>query len=134
MIDIEIDVVDKVAKRVFSEFPKAYVTNEFVPKPPSFPCVMLREAGNTTLERTVSSASNENHATVMYDLDVFSVKKNGRKQEAKRIASLADEAMLSIGFRRVMFEPVDNVSDSSVFRFKGRYTAVVSKDNIVYGR
>lgn len=134
MIDIETDVIDIVARHVKQFYPSLYTPSEYVQRPPSFPCMMIREMSNTTLARTVSSNSAENHASVMFEVDIFSVKRIGKKAECKHISNLADEMMLRLGFTRTMLEPIDNTLDASVYRIKGRYTAVVSNDKTIYGR
>ena len=40
MIDIETEVFNIVSKKVREEYPKVYMTGEYVKSPPSFPCIL----------------------------------------------------------------------------------------------
>lgn len=134
MIDIESELFTKVASALRERFTGIFVTGEYVKAPPAFPCVMFIEADNTPLRRTQTQSDMENHVTVMYETDVFSNKTKGKKAECKAIAAVIDSVMLSLGFDRTFLNPIPNLDDATVYRVKGRYIAVVSKDHTVYRR
>ena len=134
MINVESEIFTIVANVVRSVYPDIYMTGEYVKSPTSFPCVSLIEMDNSAYTRTQSSDSNENHAELMYELDVYSNKKSGKKSECKDIVSLIDNEMAALGFSRVMLQPVPNIDDATIYRMKGRYRAVVSKNNEIYRR
>lgn len=134
MIDIENELFTKVATALRAQFPKIFVTGEYVKAPPSFPCVMFMEMDNTPYRRTQTQADMENHATVMYEVDVFSNKTKGKKAECKAIVKIVDDIMLSLGFDRPFLNPIPNQDDATIYRMKGRYIAVVSKNNVIYRR
>jgi hypothetical protein len=134
MIDIENEVFDRVAKRVREQFPNIFMVGEYVKSPPSFPVVSLMEMDNSILEYTVDSGSNENHANVMYEVNVYSNKTTGKKSECKSIAALIDEEMTAMGFVRSTLTPVPNEYDSTIYRMVGRYRAAVSSDHKIYRR
>ena len=85
MIDIESQVFDRIATRLRETFDGIYVTGEYVKTPSSFPAVSLVEMDNTPLTRTQTSDSVENHAVLMYELNVYSNKTAGKKTECKRL-------------------------------------------------
>ena len=134
MIDIENEVFDRVAKRVSEQFPNIFMTGEYVKSPSSFPAVSLAEMDNYILESTVDSGSNENHANVMYEVNVYSNKTTGKKSECKKIMALIDEDMTAMGFVRLTLTPVPNEYDSTIYRMVGRYRAAVSADCKIYRR
>ena len=134
MIDIESQVFDRVVKRVREQFPDIFMTGEYVSSPPSFPASSLVEMDNSTRESTIDSGSNENHANVMYEVNVYSNKTTGKKSECKAIIALIDKEMTAMGFVRVSLTPVPNEYDSTIFRMVGRYRAAVSADNKIYRR
>ena len=78
MIDIENEVFNRVTKRVREQFPNIFVVGEYVKSPSSFPAVSLMEMDNSSREDTVDSSSNENHANVMYEVNVYSNKTTGK--------------------------------------------------------
>lgn len=134
MIDIQAEVFDTVARAILAEFPNAYVADENISSPPKLPCVCLVERDNALNVSTLDSSGDENHADIMFELDVYSGKLNDRKREARKIAAIADAKLQTIGFVRVMLNPIENLMDSSVYRMKGRYRATVSKNKVIYRR
>jgi hypothetical protein len=134
MIDIENEVFDRVVKRVRERFPDIFMVGEYVKSPPSLPAGSLMEMDNSTRMSTVDSGSNENHADVMYEANVYSNKITGKKSECKAIMALIDEEMIAMGFERVALTPVPNEYDSTIYRMLGRYRATVSRDHKIYRR
>lgn len=134
MIDIENAVFNAVATKVREQFPNIYMVGEYVKSPSSFPAVSLMEMDNAVRTDTIDSGSNENHANVMYEVDVYSNKTTGKKSECKAIIALIDQEMLALGFVRSTLTPVPNMNDSTIYRMVGRYRACVSTDNKIYRR
>ena len=134
MIDIENAVFNTVAARVREKYPNIYMTGEYVKSPSSFPAASLVEMDNSVLEGTIDSGSNENHANVMYEVNVYSNKTTGKKSECKAIIALIDQEMLALGFVRSSLTPVPNMNDSTIYRMVGRYRAIVSSDLKIYRR
>lgn len=132
MIDIENQIFDNISKVVRTHYPEIYMTGEYVNVPPSFPSVSLVQKSNPTYKRTQTSDSNENHVDVMFEVNIYSNKKTGKKAECKDIARIIDNQFLQLGFDRTMLEPVDNVNDSTIYRIVGRYVAIVSKEKVIY--
>lgn len=134
MINIEEEVFDVIAKKVRDKYPKIFITGEYVKTPPSFPCVSLVEQDNQVYRQSQTTDSPENHAVLLYELDVYSNKQRGKKAECKEIASLVDEELLKLGFTRTMLNPIPNMEDATIYRMKGRYIAIVSKNHVIYRR
>ena len=134
MIDVENEVFDAVATDVRAKYPDIYMVGEYVKTPPKFPCVSLVEMDNQSYQRTEDSGSVENHASLIYEVNVYSNKTVGKKAECKAIAALIDERMLALGFARVMLQPIPNLDDATIYRMVGRYSAVISKDKVIYRR
>lgn len=132
MIDIENQIFDNISNVVRTHYPEIYMTGEYVNVPPSFPSVSLVQKSNPTYKRTQTSDSNENHVDVMFEVNIYSNKKTGKKAECKDIARIIDNQFLQLGFDRTMLEPVDNVNDSTIYRIVGRYVAIVSKEEVIY--
>ena len=134
MIDIESEVFDRVAKRVREQFPNIFIVGEYVKSPSSFPAVSLMEMDNAVRESSMDSSSNENHANVMYEVNVYSNKTTGKKSECKEIIALIDTEMTAMGFVRSTLTPVPNEYDSTIYRMVGRYKAAVSSNLKIYRR
>ena len=134
MINVETEIFDIVATAVRNAYPDIYMIGEYVKSPSKFPCISLVEIDNSAYRRTQTDSSVENHAEVLYELNVYSNKKSGKKSECKAIASLIDNEMAALGFSRMMLQPIPNMDDATIYRMTGRYRAVVSKDKMIYRR
>lgn len=134
MIDIEVDVYDIVYQKAVKQFPNLFMTGEYVRSPSSFPCVSLVEMDNAAYRKTQTSDSVENHAEVMFELNTYSNKTNGRKAECRAIMVFLDSVMGSLGFTRMMMKPIPNLNDATIYRMVARYKAVVSNDKKIYRR
>ena len=134
MIDVENDIFNTVAKAIREEYPYAYVLGEYLRTPPNFPCITLMEMDNQSYQPTEDSGSSENHVSVMYEVNIYSNKASGKKSECKAIAAIIDEQMMALGFARTMLQPIPNMEDVSVYRMVGRYSAIISKDKVIYRR
>ena len=134
MIDIEREVFSTIASAIRNRYPNVYVVGEYVKAPSKFPCVSIVEVDNTAYDRTQSSGSLENHADVMYEVNVYSNKASGKKSECREIASLIDNEFAALGFSRTMLQPIPNVDDATIYRMTGRYRGIVSKDFKIYRR
>ena len=134
MIDVENEVFNSVATDVRAKYPDIYMVGEYVKTPPKFPCVSLVEMDNQSYQQTEDSGSVENHASLMYEVNIYSNKTVGKKSECKAIAALIDERMLALGFARTMLQPIPNLDDATIYRRVGRYSAVISKNKVLYRR
>ena len=133
MIEVENEIFTKVATELRTQFTNVCVYGEDVRSPSSFPCVSVVEADNYTLKRTQDSGSNENHANLMYEVNVYSNKTNRKKTECKEIIAVIDDILLSLGFTRTMKNPV-SMDDATIYRVVARYTAIVSTNHIIFRR
>lgn len=134
MIDIEQSVFSTVSAKLHETYPGVFATGEYVKSPPSFPCVSLVEADNQVYRNSQTTDSMENHAVVLYELNVYSNKKKGKKAECKELVALIDKELVTLGFTRIMSNPLPNEGGATIYRMVARYSAVVSKNNVIYRR
>ena len=134
MIDFENEIFSIIANAVRTAYPGVYVVGEYVKSPPRFPYVSIIEQDNSVYDKTQTSGDLENHASVMYEINVYSNKKSGKKSECKAIASLIDDEFATLGLSRTMLQPIPNMDDATIYRITGRYRGVVSKEKVIYRR
>ena len=134
MINIETEVFSIISTKVREEYAGIFITGEYVKSPPSFPCVSLLEADNAIYRSTRTTDSMENHAELLYEVNVYSNKTKGKKAECKEIASLIDSELARLGFTRTMLNSIPNEEDATIYRMVGRYKAIISKNNMIYRR
>ena len=48
--------------------------------------------------------------------------------------SVIDSEFARLGFMRIMYNPIPNELDATIYRLVARYRAVVSKDKVIYRR
>lgn len=133
MISIENEIFTAVKRAVNGVYPKCYLTGIETRMPSEFPCVVVEEASNTVYRNGRDSSTIENYAQILYSVDVFSNKTNKRKEEAKAIMQIVDETLANLGLTRTMLMPVPN-ADSSIYRMRAQYRAVVSKEKVIFKR
>ena len=134
MIDIENEVFNAIATSLRAKYNPISLYGEYVPAPAVFPSVWIEELDNYALQRTQDSGSLENHAGLMYEVNVFSNLQSGKKTQVKNIFKDIDEVMASLGFTRMMRTAVPNLENATIYRMVGRYKAVVSKDKTIFRR
>jgi hypothetical protein len=134
MINVENEIFDIMVKAIQSKYPSAYVVGEYCKSPARFPCISIVEMDNTAYDRTQTSGSLENHADLIYEVNIYSNKTSGKKSECRAIASLLDNEFATLGFSRTMLQPIPNGDDATIYRMVGRYRGVVSKDKYVFRR
>lgn len=133
MIDIESQVYSSVVASLRGEFPEIETSSVEEYRPARFPFLCLREIDNYAYRNSQDSRSNENHDYITYQSDIYSTKKNGRKQEARAIQKELDTAMDRLGFTKISTVPMSD-KEGTMYRLASRYTAVVSKNEVIYGR
>lgn len=131
MIDIENAVFTKVKTALTKQFPNITVESVTTYSPSKFPFVCIEEADNYSYLPTRDTGSNENHATVVYEVNAYSNKTSKKKSECKAIIAAVDEVMNGLGFTRNTKTPI-NLDEATKYRIFARYTAVVSKNYTIY--
>lgn len=132
MIDIMNEVFDTVARTVREEHFGVRVLGEYMRTPASFPTVTVDEIQNTAVDRLEDSSGEETYARVMYRIQVFSNKQNGKKAEARGIFATADSVMRRLGLRRVTYTTTPEIYESTVYTITATYEAVVDVNGVVY--
>ena len=98
MINIEEEIFSIISTEVREKYDGIFITGEYVKSPPSFPCVSLLEADNAVYRNTRTTDSMENHAELLYEVNIYSNKTKGKKAECKDIASIIDSEFAKLGF------------------------------------
>lgn len=132
MIDIESTVFNAVASLLREQYSGIFVSGEAVDVPNAFPAVSLVEKSNSVYEKMQTADHRENYATLMYEADIYSNLASGKKQQAKEIAAKVDTAMESFGFIRTFGQPIENLADTSIYRYKLRYKGIVDKNYTIF--
>ena len=131
MIDVENLVIDTVSKAIkASAYQNTNVSSEYTDTPSSFPFVSIVEADNYTYRKTQDDDLKEHHTNVMYEINVYSNKTNGKKTEAKKIMEIVDTALQNIKFTRTVKQEIPN-KDNTIYRIIARYEAVIGEGQTI---
>lgn len=123
-LDIEAIITEAVATAVEAVYPTVHITGEYTPTPPAFPCVFILELNNYTNSQDMSGDTT--HRNVLFEIDVFSNLRNGKKEQCREIAAIADGVMNRYGFFCQDLRPVPNYADASIYRMTGTYRRVIA--------
>ena len=119
MIDCENEVYTRIAKVLREKFPGINLAGEYVPAPSVFPHVSVTQSDNSVIaNRTTGSAEM---AQVMFEINVYSNKTEGKKTECKAIMKVIDELLFKMNFKRLALTPVPNMEDATIYRLVARY-------------
>lgn len=123
MIDVEAKVYTPVAAALRAAFDGIEVSGDYTKVPAIFPFVSMVEADNITSVNRLDTGDSEKFATVMYEVNVYSDKADGKKSECKAIMQVIDEIMYRMNFTRIALAPVPNLSKPTIYRMTARYRA-----------
>lgn len=133
MIDFESQIFTAVSTAITTSVPTATVRSIDSLTSAEMPFVSIVEIGNAVLSATQDSISNERHATISYEINVYTDSNTGRKQQAKFIAAIADNKMLELGFTRISKQPI-SLDEATRYRLVMRYTAIIDANGCIYRR
>ena len=94
--------------------------------------VTFEEKTNSTY--TPSMTVGENHSTVMYEVNIYSNSKKGKRAECKAVRDIIDAELIALGFVRETSQSLPNLADRTIHRINCRYSAVVGTDKTIYRR
>ena len=100
--------------------------------PPSYPFVSFEEIDNSVYEETSDSCDIEQHALVDYEINIYTKNPN-KKVKGDNILNVVDNLLKQYNFVRAS-KNVFQSSDETTYRIVVRYSAVVSKDSVIYRR
>ena len=101
--------------------------------PSQFPCACIEQSDSYVYDNGIDSGGIENYIVVMFEINVYSNLKGGKKKEAKQIFSQISDKFTELGFSRTFVSPI-SMSDSTIYRLVGRFMATISKDFKIYRR
>ena len=98
------------------------------------PYVTLVVVDNVVYEPFINSARIENAVNIMVEVNVYSNKTSGKKEECKKLMKTIDDTLSDLNLVRTFCQPTPNLEDATVYRITARYRAIVDKNLIIYRR
>lgn len=133
MIDFENQIYTAIATKLRTEVSGIKCKSTSIYEPTEFPMACIEEADNYANRATRDTATNENYADVMYEVNVYSNKANTAKSEAKKILTVIDEEFDRLGFTRTV-KTIVPMNNAQICRIVARYQATIGKDGQIYRR
>ena len=119
MIDCENEVYTRIARVLRDKFPGINIAGEYVNAPSSFPHVSITQSDNSVVSEQMTGSAEM--AQVMFEINIYSNKADGRKTECKSIAKVIDDVMFKMNFKRMALTPIPNREDATIYRIVARY-------------
>ena len=119
MIDCENEVYTRIARVLRDKFPGITIAGEYVNAPSSFPHVSITQSDNSVVSEQMTGSAEM--AQVMFEINIYSNKADGRKTECKAIAKVIDDVMFKMNFKRMALTPIPNMEDATIYRIVARY-------------
>ena len=119
MIDCENEVYTRIARVLRDKFPGINIAGEYVNAPSSFPHVSITQSDNSDVSEQMTGSAEM--AQVMFEINIYSNKADGRKTECKAIAKVIDDVMFRMNFKRMALTPIPNMEDATIYRIVARY-------------
>ena len=111
---------------------KIKTSSVYTNTPSKYPFVSLEEIDNMVYEQTSDSCDVENHAVIELEVNIYTQNPN-KKSKADGIASVIDNLLKSYNFVRITKNILQDTNETT-YRIILRYSAVVSKGNVIYRR
>ena len=119
MIDCENEVYTRIARVLRDKFPGINIAGEYVNAPSSFPHVSITQSDNSVVSEQMTGSAEM--AQVMFEINIYSNKADGRKTECKAIAKVIDDVMFKMNFKRMALTPITNMEDATIYRIVALY-------------
>ena len=126
MIDCENEVYTRVAQELRAAHSGINVTGDYANVPSSFPHVSIIQSDNLTVKKYTD---DEEMIQAVFDVDIYSNAKTGKKTEAKKISKTVSDAFFRMNFRRLHLIPVPNRDDPSIYRLTASFEAMTDGVN-----
>ena len=130
MIDKSNEIFNIVATDLRAAVPEIKVIGEFVYSPTVFPTVTIDEISNIPVY--LDSASQSKYAQVVYRVQVFSNKRDGKRAEARDIYKKVDDLMQQMGFFATTYSSTPTIYNAEIYSITATYQAVIDENGTVY--
>lgn len=129
MIEIEAKVYTTLRNALVVAYPNIFVTSEPTATQAKFPAVSIVQQDNYMSINKLDNSGAERFATVMYQIDVYSNKANGKKSQCKEIMGAIDTILFGLNFTRLSLTPIPMENDG-YYRLTARYRAETDGQNL----
>jgi hypothetical protein len=130
VIDFSNEIFNAVAKHLRSLYKGIQVKGEYVATPAKFPTVTIDEISNIPV--SLDSATTNKYADVLYRVQVFSNKENGKRAEAREIYKSVDEKMMELGLFAKSYTSTPTIYNSEVYTITAIFGGIIGENGVIY--
>lgn len=138
-----IDISDKVFAIIYDnimaatakeKIPLCEVRDAYSTVVSRLPLVVIEEIDNTTTSHIIGFRTNENYASIVYEVTVYANEYDSGKKVCKEIMSIINDALISNNFDRTFLRFIHNYNDPTIKQLKARFKTVADSENRLYRR
>jgi hypothetical protein len=128
-----VDISNEVYTKLRTELVGVEIGTTFLETPTTYPFVTFSEVSNTTFGDTKDS-SGEQHNQLGFEVNIFTIG-DDKKSQAKTLRKMIDDVLSGYyGMDRDFSDEIPNFLNQSVYRYVTRYSCLVDKNKVIYGR
>lgn len=126
--DVEMYVFTAVKNAIDASHSGVFTSGEYLQMPDKFPAVYIVQ--QDSYNHTDSIDFDGTHADrLMYEVNVYSNKKSGRKQQCSQIMATVDAKLQELGFIRTSRMPISTPNlEPNIYRLTARYRTIITED------
>ena len=132
MVDIENIIINRIDKVLAAAGFKDILGSTYQDLPAEFPWVFMEQSDSYEDITYHKSSRENNYDSVTFEVDIYSNKKSASKAECKKILSIIDAEMVSLGFSRTVAQPMRPTSEMYKARLFARYRGTVDANKYIY--
>jgi hypothetical protein len=128
-----VNIANEIFTKLKEDLTGVELTTSYETAPPTYPLVSFSELSNNAYLDTKDS-SGEYHNQVSFEVNIFT-EGSTRKNDALEIRVLVDEILSNYyGLGRDFSNEIPNYLNSNIYRYVMRYSCLVDKNKMIYGR
>lgn len=125
MIDIENAVISRLFQAFIAAYPNgSYSSEPNTSNPPGWPHLNALQGDQSFFTAKLDSAR------VMFEINAYSNRTSGAKQECKEIMQLVNDTLMEFGAWEQVFCSQTKNSDLGIYRMTARYKGVAVKESV----
>lgn len=133
MNSIENELYTELRELMKISNPECHLTSETLVSTKKLPLIEFHEMDNYTAIHLLDTSNKEKFSEVLFEVNVYSNKLNGKKTECKNLLKIVDSFMIARNFIRTFKRELPTL-DTNIYRITAHYRAIVDHNNKLYRR
>jgi hypothetical protein len=128
-----IDIANEVYTKLKTDLVGVEMGTTFLENPTTYPFVTFSEVSNTVSQESKDS-SGEYHNVLSFEVNIFTIG-DDKKSQAKDLRILVDNVLSGYyNMDRDFSDEIPNFLNQAIYRYVTRYSCLVDKHKVIYGR